>query len=566
MPWKHRKRGRTEPTLGDIDKPEASPSGGESDGLPHVSVADRPSGSVRTEPRRSRKRSRQRPPRRRSSTWRTWLWPLLAVVLAILLAWAWVNQDTLRDMLPRTRINAMLEHADQALARGDLEGDTGNSARELYSRVLDREPDNNIALRGLRSVGNAELARASSLTQAGEYDHAEQYIANARELLGGGVTVAHAASALRQARHPEQQRHATLAAARRALRAGDLTGDDGAAALYQQVLSVEADNRVAQQGLQHAGDALAARARKALRAGDEKRASSLIGSLGHFVPDHADLPSLRARMAQMARASSAATKAALENARHLLQKGHVSGPGDNNARAAYQKVLERDPSNTKARAGLKNVARALVVQANAAIDTGHRQQARQLLAQAASIAPASLALQQARARADAMPGGAGAAASFPAATSTRGSVDTDKRDRLLARAQSAAQAGDIMLPPGDSAYDLYRDALLVDPGSQEARQGLHSLADTVGRHFDKALAAGHLQRAEQYLETMRSLNQGGTRADSMAGELATAWLHRTRSRMQAGRMDAARAALNEARQLAPNNPEVESLQEQMASG
>ena len=49
---------------------------------------------------------------------------------------AWIEQNRLRNLLPRTELNDVLGRAQQALAAGHLDGDDGNSARELFQAAV----------------------------------------------------------------------------------------------------------------------------------------------------------------------------------------------------------------------------------------------------------------------------------------------------------------------------------------------------------------------------------------------------------------------------------------------
>lgn len=564
MHKKDYKPGRREPKLGDLDDLDAPSSHDVDDGLPRVHVPRVNTGNGDdAAPRRSR-----RPPHRPPPAWRSWLWPLFAIVLVALLALAWVNQDRLRGLLPRTHLNTMLLEADQALAAGRLEGSDGTSAHELYARVLEQEPDNGEALSGLRKVGKAELAQASSAIDAGDFATAEQSIANARELLGGGAGIDRVTDALRKAQHPVKQIHATIDKARKALAAGRVAGADGAAVLYQQVLKVAPDNSVARHGLEQAGDVLATRARDALRQGDVDTASELIENLGELLPRYSDLPSLHARLSQARQASSAAVSEHLEQARKDLRQGRFTGNGDDNALAGFQSVLKLDPDNAEARAGLKQVAQALVLRANAAMDGNDTAQARKLLDQAADLAPSWADLRAARSRLQAMSGDdeGGAPSSSAAAPAPLNELQKVEVGHLVQRAASAADAGNIMLPPGNSAYDLYREALTIDADDKAARKGLAGLPGKVVSLFDKALVDHQLTRADDYLATLRSLDSGSEDAEAMAGKLADAWLDSARTSLDQGNRMAALKALEAARRLRPGSERVQALSRRLHEG
>ena len=170
-------RVRTEPTLGrldDLDKPVPPPD----DGLPHI-VVDEP-----RRPTGARPPSSPRGPRKRG-----WLIPLLVLVLIGVLTGLWLQQDRLRNLVPSTELNDTLAQANRALAEGRLDGTTGDSARELFEKARDQQPDSDQARDGLRRVGQAEVARADAALEAGRLDEAEAALNVARELLGGGSDV-----------------------------------------------------------------------------------------------------------------------------------------------------------------------------------------------------------------------------------------------------------------------------------------------------------------------------------------------------------------------------------------
>jgi tetratricopeptide (TPR) repeat protein len=598
MSKKDKHRGRREPTLGNldhVDSPSAPPPARDEE-LPNVSVDDDGARIVRRsrrdpafareqrdelprvsvdhdEPRRSQRPRRSPPPRRerppphraRSSV-HSWLWPLLAVLVVVILALAWVNQDRLRALLPPTQLNTMLSQADQALAAGHLQGD--GSAEALYNKVLAREPDNTHALHGLHQVGTAELARASSAIQAHHFTQAKNDIASARRLLGGGSEVDAAEKALRQAKHPPKQVDATIAKARQAMAKGHVTGAKGAAALYQQVLKVDPDNAVARHGLEQAGNQLAAHARDALQQGDIDTAAALIAEMGKRVPHNGDLPALRARLSQARQATAAAIKTHLARGHKDLHAGRFTS-GDDNALDQFQSVLKLDPGNQAAHAGLGQVAQALVVQADAAMASDDPAQAQTLLAQAGKLAPKSSDVAAAKARLASM-GGAAPASSTLASVATGGSAGneahpslTDSQQQtirhLIDQAATAAKAGHIMLPPGESAYDLYRKALTIDGNNAKARAGLKNLAAVTVKHFRQALAAHRLERADGYLATLRNLEPDASQTDALDKELADAWIDRAQARVDQGNREAALKALAAAQKLAPNAPRVKAM-------
>ena len=70
-------------------------------------------------------------------------------------------------------------------------------------------------------------------------------------------------------------------------------------------------------------------------------------------------------------------------------------------------------------------------------------------------------------------------------------ADSEHVRKLVAEAAQAAAAGNLIIPPGDSAYDKYRAALAIDGNSKEALDGIARLPARAKELFDKALGGRH---------------------------------------------------------------------------
>jgi tetratricopeptide (TPR) repeat protein len=543
---------RTEPTLGDLDRmdPLHLPP---ADDLPQMPV----------EPRRPRGGHGGYVSRRRRR--RGWLLPLVLLVVVVVGGALWFNQNRLRGMLPRTDFNTVLAQAQQALQDGRLDGQNGTSARELFQAATALEPDNDRARAGLRQVGQAELAQADAALQAGRLDQATQQAATARELLGGGSDIDRLDHAIASARAAQVHAGDLIDQAQQALAAGKLDGPAGAGALYQRVLRADPDNAVAAHGLDQVGYALAVQARKALDAKDTATADSTIETLAALQPNNGALPALRALQAQTRKQDNSALDAALDQGQKALREGRIGGAGDDTALAHFQAALKLDPDNAQAHAGLGKVAQAMTVQANAAIDADDMAQAGNLLDQAATLAPKSADLAAARARLNNAAKPAAAAPpdqeedEAPPAPVVLSPQQSAAVAQLVQRAQLAAKNGDIMLPPGDSAYDLYRSALAIDGNNELALRGLQVLPGQVELQFNQALAAGKLVRADDMLANLAELAPGDAAQTTLGSRLASAWLDQAEQQLGRGDYVGAGQSLDQARKLAPNHPRVLDL-------
>jgi hypothetical protein len=561
----HDPRGRTEPTLGrldDFDKP-APPV---DDGLPHF-VVDEPrrrTGGPTPPPRRARKRG--------------WLIPVLVLVLIGAVTGLWLQQDRLRNLVPSTELNDVLTQANQALDAGKLDGTQGDSARELFEKARDQQPDSDQARDGLRRVGQAEVARADQALTAGRLDEAEAALNVARELLGGGNDVEQLSARLSQARNPQGHTESLIDQAQQAFAAGKLDGDDGAGALYRRVLDADKSNAVAARGLDKVGDALAAQARQAIADNDRAKANALVDRIAILVPGYGDLPSLRASLAENRKQDDSAVTALIQQGNDAMRAGRFTGDGDDNALARFRAVLATDPDNADARAGLGQVAQALIVQANAALDSEDDAQASRLLDQAAKLAPKSAELAAARARIGGGEAKTGKHAASSDAVAAADGGDTAEASlavspeqkakvaALVSRAQAAASRGDIMDPPGDSAYDLYRNALAIDGNDPAARAGLQGLPGQVEKLMQQAVANGNVKRAEDLYATLSDLAPGDASQGEMRHRLGSAWIDSALQRSSQGDRQGAFQALDRARHYVPDDPRLQGAYERIATG
>lgn len=524
---------RAEPSLGRIDQIVAALDG---DGV----RAERNGGA------------NGRAPRKRAS--RNGLLAAGAIAaLAIGALVAWNFQDRLRALLPRTEFNDTLSRAQRALDAGKLTG--ADSARELFLAARAQDPDNDVARRGLDAVGHKLLDRADEALKANDPAAARQALGDARELLGGGSEVERLEAALKQGESSGDEVSGQLAAARSALEAGRISGSGGAAELYQRVLAGDKNNALAQAGLQKAADALAAQARDALAAKDVATATARSDEIARILPAYAGLPDLLGQIAKAREVERAALEETVARAEAQLRAGRIAG-GEDAALEQFRAVLKHDPANARAKAGMRKVAQAFVVQASAAIDDDNAGSADKLLAQAAELAPdlpdlraARLNLRELRER---LAIGAQRAALTPA--------QTEQVRRLVTEASAAAAAGNLIVPPGDSAYDKYRAALAIDGNDRAALDGIARLPARAKELFAQALTEAAPQRAHALLDSVRQIAPDDPAIASMSEKLANAFLDQADQRIGEGRRADAARALSSARELSPSNPRLASLE------
>jgi tetratricopeptide (TPR) repeat protein len=260
-----------------------------------------------------------------------------------------------------------------------------------------------------------------------------------------------------------------------------------------------------------------------------------------------------------------------------MRAGRFTGDGDDNALSRFRAALAADPDNEDAKAGLGQVAQALIVQANAALDSEDDDQATRLLDQAAKLAPKSAELAAARARIGgaakgpaARPAGDGVATAHDDGTAEASLAVTPEQKAkvtaLVGRAQAAASRGDIMDPPGDSAYDLYRNALAIDGNDPAARAGLQGLPTQVEKQMQQAVANGNVKRAEDLYATLSDLAPGEASQGDMRHRLGSAWIDNALQRASSGDRQGAFQSLDRARHYVPDDPRLQGAYERIATG
>jgi len=483
--------------------------------------------------------------------------PWAAIVVVVLLALgagaAWMNQDKLRAFLPRTEFNDTLTRAQRSLDEGRLVG-TPDSARELFQAARAQDPDNDVARAGLERVGQRLLYGAGDELKRNDLAAAKQSLEAARELLGGGEAVDALAQTLAKAENGDAETEQLLDRANTALDAGRVLGDDGSAALYKRLLAADASNAVAQAGLRKSADVLAGQARSAFAARDFATASQRIDAIASLMPAYPALTELRGQMAQSRESTHAALDETLQRAEDQVRAGHLTG-GDDSALELFRDVLKQDPGNARAKDGLRRIAQSFVMQANAAIDDDNATAAEKLLSSAAQLTPdlpdlreARINLRELRERID-----------INAERPTLTEADNQHVHQLVTEAAQAAAAGNLIIPPGDSAYDKYRAALAIDGNSKEALDGIAQLPARAKDLFGQALTDGTPQRARALLDTIRQIAPSDPSIAPMSEKLADVFLDQAEARVREGRRDDAVRALDAARQLSPLNPRLGPL-------
>ncbi|MBP7419162.1 MAG: hypothetical protein KA911_11190, partial [Xanthomonadales bacterium] len=178
----------------------------------------------------------------------------------------------------------------------------------------------------------------------------------------------------------------------------------------------------------------------------------------------------------------------LTHADEALAAGRLA-EGADSALPIYRAVLETDPDNARALAGINAVGHALLAKAQAALAAGRLEEAKALAVQARTVLQGGPEI-------DALDAGISAAEGR-----------TVEINAVLEQALAAQRAGRLA-GGADSAAALFQRALATDPGSGIARKGLDEIAAALAQRAQEAIRARRWGAAEGALNDIERLRPG----------------------------------------------------------
>ena len=311
------------------------------------------------------------------------------------------------------------------------------------------------------------------------------------------------------------------------------------------MLVLQPDRVEALEGREDAIADLLQQARAALQRGALAQASALSASARRYDAGHADLPASAARLA-------AARDRARRQAAADLRHGRLG-----QAAERWRGLLQLDSGDGGAQRGLDRVAAAWAARAIQAAADFRFAEAEAALAQAKALAPRAAVVEDAGGR-------IARARQAQARLGAPGSAGERARQvrRLLADAAAAEARGDLLSPPGDSAFDKLRAARALAPRDSAVIAAGARLLPVARDCFARDLRGNSLVRAQACLDAWATL-QGETAVRAPRQRLALRWIAVGEERLGAGELDGARRALLAARALDPAAPGLDAFAERV---
>ena len=465
-------------------------------------------------------------------------WFGMGIVGVAVLAIAF-RQPMSERVYPDARGQQLRDAAQLALSQGKLTAPDGTGARELFAAALALDPDRPDARVGLQRVGAAAIARAADATEKGRFAEAHEALRLARELAVPTAETDRIAERLRQREADVAGIDTMLAHAASARAAGHLDGDPQAALpLYKRVLELQPSRNEAVEGREDALSDLLQQVSPALAKRDFAEAERLVSRVREYDPGHVGLPDAQAALTQAAdRERTRADRA--------LKRGHLEEAGD-----GYSAAVALDADDSAARDGLIRTAAALTERAGKQAADFALEDARRSLDAARQFDPQSPGIGDVERRiAQAQSESSTRKSHVPAPKPSPMAIAEVRR--LLASAQDAEARGDLLTPPGDSAYDHLRRAKALAPNDPAVQSAFARLLPAARACFDDALRANRLVRAEGCLDSRVQLGEEATTLRIARRRLALRWIAVGEERLGAGELVAAQHALDSARALDP---------------
>lgn len=206
-----------------------------------------------------------------------------------------VREQIQRERTMLQEIETLLEAGSGFLASEALVNPPGANAAETYGRVLATDPDNPIAVQGLRQVTSGVIEQISRATALREYAQARNLLTRALQSALDEAALAEVAQQLEVEQQRSERLETLLRDAEALLAQGFISApeDDNLLEKLFEVQTLDSDNQRAAQLAQTAAARLTEVAEDAWNAGFQDEAREYLRLALTLVPDHQDWIELR---------------------------------------------------------------------------------------------------------------------------------------------------------------------------------------------------------------------------------------------------------------------------------
>ncbi len=285
--------------------------------------------------------------------------------------------------------------ADEVVARARQEMEKladdpsrSDAAVTLLQEALQIDPGNSAATEGVNDLAEFHLQAANTAMAAGNFALAGSALANAEDIAPSRQDIKDLIASLPE---KEAQWMASQDLGELMAKAAELSaaGDFAAAAdQYAVVLKIEPGNTDAQSGFDASVDGLLNSARDSIKQGDFAAVNADLAAARRIDPSRDDVSALQQQLPEIEAAWNEQNKVAglVDEANALYKKGDFSAAAD-----VYIEALQLDPDSKQAEQGLSDSMASLINAAQKSADKGDFDTARDSIAAALELDPESAA-------------------------------------------------------------------------------------------------------------------------------------------------------------------------------
>jgi serine/threonine protein kinase len=289
---------------------------------------------------------------------------------------------------------------------------------------------------------------------------------------------------------------------------------------YVRILVLEPNHEVAKQRKESTLNRAAQQAREALEQGDEDTYRQLYSVIDSIDPKHPLLGDLAQtyqnyQLALQAQAKSAELKQQLSqlfaNAERAMREQRLTAPAENNAYFYYSKILELEPNNSQALAGLSEIEDYYIKLAQQSLLNKAVEKARNAIDKLKALTVDDARLEELEQQYQIIKQQVDEERKKAAAEAERRRKQQEQEQMLadplvqlkikskLNAARAAYHENRLVLPEVDNALAKYREVLAIDPKHVEAREGIELVKSKLVSLVKEAIQQGDKNKAEQWL-------------------------------------------------------------------
>lgn len=302
--------------------------------------------------------------------------------------------DLFNRIQQRRQANDLISDAEAHFNERGYEATTATTVINLYKEAARLYPENDISADRLNGYASYFATLSINAAGSGEVSQAMDYLTKARIANAEHPLLADARDALSAAESLQAEIDSMLTLASQLRSSGNLImpTNNNAAALYQQVLSIDVENVIAVQGLDAINAEVIDDFKDLIQAKEFASANEILDAAIEVGLTSLTIDALKQEL-NTGLSQTAIATGLVQDANNLYVLGYITEPPENNAVSILRQALRYDPNNADALRLLQQCSARLARVAQDAHRAGFRTQAELYLELALFVSPNKTELQ-----------------------------------------------------------------------------------------------------------------------------------------------------------------------------